>query len=77
VVIIGISLVFSLTCFPLGMMIITQLLALVWECLSALSVVSFAADLLLKDDYKLINLEKQKVNMKNEIKSQTSGVNMG
>lgn len=73
VVISSICLAFSLTCFPLGIAILTFL----WECLSALSVVSFAADFLLKDDYELINLQKQEVNMETEIKSQSSGVNMG
>lgn len=68
----SVSLAVSLTCFPLGIAIVTFL----WECLSALSVVSFAADLLLKDDYELINLQKQEENMENEKKSQSSGVNM-
>lgn len=59
------------------MMIITEWLTLLWECLSALSVVTFTVDLLLKDDYELINLQEQEVDMKNELKSQSSGVNMG
>lgn len=54
-------------------MIISELLILIWECLSALSVVTFTADLLLKDDYELIDLQKQEANMK-EIKFQNSGV---
>jgi len=77
VIIFGVGLVFSLTCFPLGTMIIIEILALLWECLSALSVVTFTADLLLKDNYELINLQEQEVDMENEIKSQSSGVNMG
>ena len=71
-VIIVIGLIFSLTWFPSGI-----LMYLTWECLSALSVFSFTADLLLKDNYKIIDLKEKKVNMKKEIKSQSSGVNMG
>mgnify|MGYP007078778922 CR=1 FL=1 len=71
-VIIVIGLIFSLTWFPSGI-----LMYLTWEFLSSLSVFSFTADLLLKDNYKIIDLKEKKVNMKKEIKSQSSGVNMG
>jgi hypothetical protein len=77
VVIIGVGIVFSLKCFPLGIVLITEFPTLLWECLSALSVVTFTADLLLQDNYKLINLQKQEVDMNNKIKFQSSGVNMG
>lgn len=71
--ILGISLAFSLKCFPLGF----SILSFLWNCLSALSVLSFAADLLLTDNYKLINVQEQEVSMNNEIRSHNSGVNMG
>lgn len=76
-VIIGVSFGLSLMCFPLGAVIITELLVLLWECLSALSVVTFTADLLLRDNYGVIDLQKTEVNMKNKVEFQSSGVNMG
>lgn len=52
-------------------------MALLWEYLSALSVMKFLADLVLKNDYEVINLQKQEVDMENETKFRSSGVYMG
>lgn len=52
-------------------------MALLWEYLSALSVMKFIADLVLKNDCKPINLQKQEVDMENEKKFIISGVYMG
>ena len=76
-VVVGISLGLFLMCFPLGAVIITKFLILLWECLSALSVASFAADLLLRDDYEIIDLQEMEVNMENKVEFQGCGVNMG
>lgn len=77
VAVIVIALIFSLTCYPLGIMIIAQTLSLTWECLSVWSVLIFLADLLLKDDYGLINLKKREVSMNKIYNFNSSGVYMG
>jgi hypothetical protein len=63
--------VVSLTCFPVDM-IISEFLIWIWEYLSALSVLSFTANLFLENNFKI-----KEVNMTNGLKFQNRGVHVG